>query len=361
MCSSKIAGTIHHRQGLRDGAPSNIMTARLVGTSQHWVTTMATAEQLKSLIKSHYEEDAERFTTVALQLAAHEARQGHAAVAHAIRAFVDRGSSKTIRLFEPRREYDDLLLVAEPARRLPELIVVESTKDKIERVVKEFRQQDKLRKHGLQNRRKLLLTGPPGTGKTMTAEVLAGELHLPLFTVLVDKLVTKFMGETSAKLRLVFDSVHERCGVYLFDEFDAIGGERGLSNDVGEIRRVLNSFLQFIERDQSESLIIAATNNVRLLDQALFRRFDDVIHYDLPGPREAKRLISNRLGEFKSASLSLSAVIEDELPLSHAEIAQACDDAIKEAILSGKQKVTTVLLRTMLSERRAAYCTDNGD
>lgn len=316
---------------------------------------MATAEQLKLLVKSHFDEDPERFTTVALQVAAHEARQGHNDLAHDIRSFVERASSRTVRIFPAHKDFDGLFVITEPARRLPEMIVVDATKKRIERIIREYRQQGKLRKHGLENRRKLLLTGPPGTGKTMTAEVLAGELGLPLLTILMDRLVTKFMGETSAKLRLVFDSIKERQGVYLFDEFDAIGGERGLSNDVGEIRRVLNSFLQFIERDTSESLIVAATNNIQLLDQALFRRFDDVVHYNLPTPQEAKRLIANRLAHFRSASLSLSAVIRDMLPLSHAEIAQACDDAIKEAILGGREKVSTSLLRTTLNDRHIAY------
>ena len=104
--------------------------------------------------------------------------------------------------------------------------------------------------HGLAPRRKLLLVGPPGTGKTLTASVLAGELGLPLLQVRLDGLITKFMGETAAKLRQIFDATGRTRGVYFFDEFDAIGSQRGLANDVGEIRRVLNSFLQMIEQDR---------------------------------------------------------------------------------------------------------------
>ncbi|BDI28802.1 ATPase [Capsulimonas corticalis] len=319
---------------------------------------MATADQLKSLIKSHFEDDRERFSTIALQLAAHEARQGHSALAHEIRTSVERGTARSVRLFPAHQEYDNIFEMWEPTQRLSDMIINAATKRRLERVILEYRQLDRLKRHGLENRRKLLIFGPPGTGKTMTAQVLAFELGLPLLTVLTDKLVTKYMGETSAKLRVVFECMEERKGVYLFDEFDAIGGEREQSNDVGEIRRVLNSFLQFIERDQSDSLIIAATNNIRLLDQALFRRFDDVIRYDVPTDSEAKRLMANRLGIFKSQSLSFSSAIKDQLPLSHAEISQACDDAIKEAILSGRDKVTTTLLRDMLYDRRTAYETE---
>jgi len=316
---------------------------------------MATAEQLKSLIRSHFADDRERFVTVALQLAAHEAKQGHTALAHEIRALVDKAKSAPVRVIRFNRELDDLVISTEPKERLADLIVSDEIRNRIERILREYRQQDKLKKHGLGNRRKALLAGPPGTGKTMTAAVLAGELHLPLHTILMDKLVTKFMGETSAKLRQIFDVIRERRGVYLFDEFDAIGAERGRDNDVGEMRRVLNSFLQFIEQDDSDSLIVAATNNPRILDQALFRRFDDVLYYHLPTENEIRHLIENRLGKFRGKKLSLKMAIKEAETLSHAEITQACDDAIKEAILADRETVTATLLKKMLRERRLAY------
>jgi SpoVK/Ycf46/Vps4 family AAA+-type ATPase len=234
-------------------------------------------------------------------------------------------------------------------------VVTEEIKSRVERVINEFRQRDKLRKYGMSNRRKILLVGPPGTGKTMTASVLAGELHLPFCQIMMDKMVTKFMGETSVKLRQVFETIAENQAVYLFDEFDAIGTERSRENDVGEMRRVLNSYLQFIEQDDSLSLIVAATNNPKLLDQALFRRFDDVIHYQLPGEVEIRRLIQNRLGEFRRANMSWENVMQKAQTLSHAEIARACDDAIKEVILCDQKMVDEELLIKMLDERIAAY------
>ena len=122
----------------------------------------------------------------------------------------------------------------------------------------------------------------------MTAAAVAGELGLPLFSIQLDGLITKYMGETAAKLRVVFDAIQATRGVYLFDEFDALGGERGSKNDVGEIRRVLNSFLQFLEQDESDSLVLGATNHAGLLDRALFRRFDAVLEYALPTPEESR-------------------------------------------------------------------------
>lgn len=316
---------------------------------------MATAEHIKSLIRSHCDNDRERFYAIALQVAAHEAKQGHSAVATYIRDMVDKARTTPRKVIPFNRELSDLVLAATPSTRISDIILPDDKRQRLERVILEYRQQEKLRKHGLGNRRKILLAGPPGTGKTMTASVLAGELKLPLHTILMDKLVTKFMGETSAKLRQIFDIIRAQKGVYLFDEFDAIGAERGRENEVGEMRRVLNTFLQLIEQDDSESLIVAATNNAAILDQALFRRFDDILYYGLPSPDEVQSLIANRLGKFRPKLISLKLLTQAAHGLSHAEIGQACDDAIKDAILSDKKMVTAKSLKDTLKERRSAY------
>ncbi len=315
---------------------------------------MAKADYIVSLIKTHYNNEPERFTTIALQIAAHEARLGHTLVANEIKSIVDKANevrNKT-KIFTP--DFNGLILEQNMAVNLADIIVSEDIKSKITRIITEFVQRDKLRKYDLDNRRKILLSGPPGTGKTLTASIIANELKLPLYTILMDKMVTKFMGETSAKLRQVFDLIEQRQGVYLFDEFDAIGGERSRDNDVGEMRRILNSFLQFIERDNSESLIVAITNNKALLDQALFRRFDDVILYNLPSIEEKRALLKNRLAQF-----SKKIVFDELLPningLSHAEISLACIDAIKETVLNEKQQMNNQLILKAIKDRNAAY------
>ena len=162
------------------------------------------------------------------------------------------------------------------------------------------------------------------------------------------------MGETSIKLRQIFDTINDSLGVYLFDEFDAIGTDRSYDNDVGEMRRVLNSFLQFIEQDLSDSIIIAATNNRKLLDQALFRRFDDVLHYDLPSEHEIVKLFNIKLGEFIEEITIDETLLQNAKKLSHAEITRACNDAIKTVILKN-QKLNNKLLNKMLTERYEVY------
>jgi SpoVK/Ycf46/Vps4 family AAA+-type ATPase len=222
----------------------------------------------------------------------------------------------------------------------------------LQRIMKEQRLYARICEHGLSPRRKLLLVGPPGTGKTMTASALAGELGIPLFSVRLDALITKFMGETAAKLRQIFDAISDVRGVYFFDEFDAIGSQRGLSNDVGEIRRVLNSFLQMIEHDQSTSLIIAATNHAESLDYALFRRFDDVVEYRLPTAAQAANLIRSRLGKFTPKPFPIKAITAKTEGLSYAEIRRAVDEAIKEAIMHDEPQVEGEALSRALEERR---------
>lgn len=312
---------------------------------------MATIEQIKTLIRHHFERSDEKFKTTVLQIAATEAKIGHSTQARELKELVERMSrNNVIKLNNPNMFFD----VCMDSHTLSELIVSEDIYGRISKIIGEFFQRDKLRKYGLENRRKILLEGPSGTGKTMTATVIANELNMQLYIVQMDRLMSKFMGETGAKLRQIFESVANCTGVYLFDEFDAIGADRALDNEVGEMRRVLNTFLQMLEADVSDSIIIAATNNNHLLDQALYRRFDDVLHYDLPTEREIFSLLRNKLeAYFESIQIS-ERIVDAAIGLSQAEIVRVCDDAIKLAILEDKNySDETVLL--FINERKFSY------
>jgi len=314
---------------------------------------MATADQIKSLVKAYSARDDEKFKTVVLQIAAHEAKLGHGSIAQELKkeaANIGRGS--TVIRMSPN--HSSMLDYSMPSVELTELIVNDSIITKVKRILMEYRNKRKLYNSGLTNRRKILLEGNPGTGKTMTASIIASELNLPLFTVQVDKLVTKFMGETSVRLRQIFESMAVDTGVYLFDEFDAIGADRSMDNEVGEMRRILNSFLQFLETDSSESIIIAATNNQKILDKALFRRFDDVIHYDLPDDDQIRRLFEFKLEGYTDNDICVPEVVEASRDLSHAELSLVCDDAIKESLLYGTA-ISSVTIISLLAERHRIY------
>jgi SpoVK/Ycf46/Vps4 family AAA+-type ATPase len=321
---------------------------------------MASADQLKALIKSHLNGDDEQFFSVAMQVAAHEARLGHGQLAQELRDLIDSAKARltaqpggAIQIAKPRGELASLLRVSYPNSKLSDMVLDETIAIQLHRTVKEQRFDSRIREHGLTPRRKLLLVGPPGTGKTMTAAALAGELGIPLFLVRLDALITKFMGETAAKLRQVFDAISDVRGVYFFDEFDAIGSQRGLANDVGEIRRVLNSFLQLIEQDNSHSLIVAATNHAEILDYALFRRFDTVIKYHLPTSDQIKVLLRSRLGAFLSRDMSETRLSRSAEGLSFSDIAKAIDESIKDAVMHDRSQVGESELMHMLNERRA--------
>jgi SpoVK/Ycf46/Vps4 family AAA+-type ATPase len=323
---------------------------------------MARADQLKALLRAYAGDEDAQFFSIAQQMAADEAQRGHGKLAAELRALIDvakerqfgKVRGRPIPLAQPKGDLAELLTVQYPRHHLSEMVASPEVKARLERVLKEQREHERLSGHGLTARRKLLLTGPPGTGKTLTASVLATELRLPLFVARFDSLITKFMGESASKLRLVFDSIRTTRGVYLFDEFDSLGLQRGSQHDVAEMRRTLNMFLQLIEQDVSESLIIAATNHGESLDSALFRRFDDVIRYRLPDEAEIAALMKNRLALLASSNLNFATLAAEAKGLSHADIVRACMDAMKDAVLDHRETVSPYSVHQHLVERSAS-------
>ena len=313
---------------------------------------MVKTEQLIVLIRSHVNNDDEMFRRVALQISASEAKAGHSVAAASIhQAISSKPTKPVLKLAQANSELSELFMVCDKHYRLKDLVVAAEIREKVERVIKEYIEQDKLHKYNLENRRKLLLYGASGTGKTMTAEILASELNLPFIVVRTDKVVTKFMGETGLKLGRVFDTIASTPAVYLFDEFDAIGTQRGLDNEVGEQRRILNTFLQLLEHDHSGSIIVAATNNISALDKALFRRFDDTIEYGLPERQEVVEILKRELCRVKNLSSELLA--DSFNGMSHAEIKMICADARKESVLYNKT-IDEALLSSIIKGRKLA-------
>lgn len=312
---------------------------------------MATADQILSLIRNHLNNDDTQFRKVALQISAVEARSGHAIVARTIQELLNQKKTSlgTVRLVSKNKDIDDLLLQVDTYDDMTSLVLCQELKEKLDRVIKEYLKKETLSKYGLANRRKLLLYGASGTGKTMTASALAKEFNLPFFVVRTEKVVTKFMGETGQKLGRIFDFINEVSAVYLFDEFDAIGSQRGMDNEVGEQRRILNTFLQLLERDDSDSFIIAATNSIESIDKAMFRRFDDVIEYKLPDREQRLALLREYLYTAKDLDFSSAEPLFDGM--SHAEIKMVCSDIFKESLLNDR-KIDLPLVQTIVNMRQ---------
>lgn len=322
---------------------------------------MATASQIKALLSSHSKGDDERFHAVALQMAAAEARKGHPKLAEEIRDLINEARRKshltpTLQkvhsLSVPQGEASELLEPVETHLRLSDLVLEDSLRDRVGRIVMEQQNLSRLKEKNLTPRQRLLFTGPPGCGKTITASALANELRLPLFVVRLDSLISRYLGESLSKLRLIFEAAERHRAVYLFDEFDSIGYTRDSTGDVGEMRRVLNAFLVFIEKMKSNSLIIAATNYGQRLDQALFRRFDDLVEFGLPQPPQVRLTIKRLLRDIEKETLSWKKIEPAAKDLSYAEITKATEETIKEMLIHDLPKVTNKALVSALTERR---------
>lgn len=320
---------------------------------------MSNAKQILALLKSRAEGDDERFYSIALQVAAAEARQGRKDTAEEMRVEVNRaratkspGAGVAISFSQPRGSLEGLLELRTPRFKLRDVVLSNRLTTRIGDVLTQQRKRDWLREHGKKPSRRLLFVGPPGSGKTMTAEALAGELSIPLYVIRLEAMITRFMGETAAKLRLIFDETAKRRSVYLFDEFDAVGAHRTAINDVAEMRRVLNSFLQFMEEDYAtDSVIVCATNHPSLLDRALLRRYDQVLEFDVPSSHDIKTIITANLKPMNAPRLAWAKIIEAAKNLSQSEITRAVDDAVKTAILAQRRIVSTDDLLTRLKER----------
>lgn len=323
---------------------------------------MANQAQLLSLVRSFAERDDARFQTVALQLAAEAAQRGQRKLADQIRLMIqdarqrDEGDVSIrggpIPVVRPKGELAGLVAASYPMTRLDSMVLDDDTLHRLRKIVEEHRNRAKLAAHGLKPRRKFLLVGPPGTGKTLTASALAGELSMPLFAILLDGVITKFMGETSSKIRLVFDAMKTTRGVYFFDEFDALASSRLIGNDVGEARRMLNSILQMLDEDNSDALIIAATNHPELLDSAIFRRFDSSVDYQLLPADRIREVFMKALAVFDIAGLDWVEVEAHAAGLSQAEMIRIAEDAARAAVLNNDACLTTTILLEAVSERR---------
>lgn len=323
---------------------------------------MTTQAQLLSLVRSFSERDDARFQSVALQMAAEAAQRGHRKMADQIRLLIQdarvraEGAAEVrggpIPVVRPKGELAGLLSASYPLKRLDNMVLDDATLGRLRRIVDEHRNRAKLAAHGLKPRRKFLLVGPPGTGKTLTASALAGELSLPLFTILLDGVITKYMGETSSKIRLVFDAMRTTRGVYFFDEVDALATKRMMGDDVGEARRTLNSILQMLDEDDGDALIIAATNHAELLDPAMFRRFDSAIEYSVLPKDRIREIFDKSLSPFDLGRIDWVPVEDAALGLSQAEMIRVAEDAAREAVLGNDAKLDTGILLAAIRERR---------
>lgn len=313
---------------------------------------MPSVDLVQELIKSHKKGDDAAFDRACQRIVVNEKAAGHAAAAERIEkaaAGPKSGPQVVQRHATAREAFEQMDSLA----ALDDLVLPESLLNRLLRVIEEQRSADKLAEHGLAPRRKLLLVGAPGCGKTMTAQALANELGLNMYALRASKIIDKYFGKTAQNIRNAFTEMTWERAVYLFDEFDGIAGRRGKGNEVGEMRRVVDTLLQLIERDSSKGVIVAATNDAAHIDRAFIRRFDDVLEYPMPTPRTAAAMVEKRLAcyDVELAFEKVSRQVADVLSkLSYAEICRVADDAVKENVLYGTSLDETLLLKMARTE-----------
>ncbi len=302
---------------------------------------MANAELISELVRAHYAGDQRRFGNLLNQFIAAESRAGHVRLAQRLRdlrAEADASfppPAKPTQLARAPRDLENVLAVGYSEVRLSDLVLSPENHRALLRLIAEQRAVDALAQHGLRPRRRLLLHGPPGCGKTMAAHAVAGELRLPIIRVRLEVIFSRYLGETAATLTEIFAEASHARGVYLFDEFDALGRTRLDDNDVGEVKRVVTTFLQLLDtEDETASILVAATNVGASLDRALFRRFDDVLELAGPTPDQAAELLSRLMRQWDARPDK--ATLEAASGLSFADIHAAVNDARKNAILDDR-------------------------
>ena len=246
-----------------------------------------------------------------------------------------------------------LLQVKEYFLSFHDLIVKDEILERFENIIAENNSGEILRSYGLNPKQKILLCGPPGTGKTLSSRVISSVMGYPMVYVLFDSILSSYLGQTATNLRKIFDFIEQGKWVVLFDEFDIIGKKRDDPYEHGEIKRVVNNFMQMIDNYEGESILIAATNHQHLLDSAIWRRFDEVIYFDLPDFDRRQRLFIKYLRVLKrKKDHNVYELAEKTEGFSGADIAQVCADALRRSIVKSEERITSEDIQYALEEQR---------
>jgi SpoVK/Ycf46/Vps4 family AAA+-type ATPase len=228
----------------------------------------------------------------------------------------------------------EAIIEVQPRTRLEELLLPLPVQENGRQLVEEHVRADVLRAHGYEPRHRVLLSGPPGNGKTSFAEAVAEGLALPFFVVRYDALIGSYLGETNARLRKLFDYVRTQPSVLFFDEFDAIGKERGDTHETGEIKRVVSFLLMQLDQLPSYVVVVAATNHAELLDRAVWRRFQIRLALPAPDRKHVEVFLDRVISNWPEAPRMSAQKLASKLGLvSYAEVLDFCQSIRRRHIL----------------------------
>jgi SpoVK/Ycf46/Vps4 family AAA+-type ATPase len=324
---------------------------------------MANGKVLRQLIKAGANGDSDAFRRVSEAIIEDERQKQHHLLANDLERILygdhlQQTPTKSVHRLIPTPPVDKergfaLLDIKQPQRSLAEIILSKTSVSVLEDLLEEHRRSDTLQSYGMKASNKVMFFGPPGCGKTLAAEVIAFELDRPLAIVRLDALVSSFLGETAANLRTVFEFIAVHPMVVLFDEFDAIGKERGDSGDHGELRRVVNAVLQMMDAYQGQSLILAATNHEQILDTAIWRRFDEIVELPLPDKDQIQLLLKLKLrGVRRHFELDDKDLVSKFINKSGADIERVVRRAAKRMILRSQEFLTIKDLDNALAREK---------
>jgi SpoVK/Ycf46/Vps4 family AAA+-type ATPase len=321
---------------------------------------MVAGKDLKELFRAYRERDELTFRRAAQRIIEDEESKHHLALARDLRQLLVGGSTApvldTVALPAPPTDREGgwpLADVRHPSRYLPDLVLDDRITKQLSGIAEEFRRWELLDRHGIPRRQRLLFFGPPGCGKSSAAEGLAAELGLPLAVVRLDAVVSSYLGETASNLNRVFEYAQAGSWILLFDEFDALGKARDDPTEHGEIKRVINAFLQMLDRFSGPSLLIAATNHEQLLDQGLWRRFDEVIAFPKPTVHQIRQILRMRFRSAHHRRLDVPDAARRLRGLPHSAAEKVAWDARRNAVLAGRETVTSDDLEQAIAGARA--------
>jgi len=328
-------------------------------TRRYEAAAMARGDLLRKLFRSFSHNEREAFYAAAMELIEEEKGKNHTLLARDLERLLHNGNGKSLASNGLlKKQYSDIPRDRETGFPLVKIqhydltweavILNQTTLNVLEETVLENRKRDTLKVYGLKPKTKLLFCGPPGCGKTLTAQVLSGVLGVPLLYVDLTAVFSSFLGETATNLKRIFDYIEQDEWIVLFDEFDAIARERATANEHGEVKRLVNSLLQLMDLSKSESLFVAATNHEFLLDEAVWRRFDDILFFEKPSLDQRLALFKRYLGSIRHGELDLHPFAQELDGATGADIERICADALKQTILQGKKVLTSDILTRAL-------------